>query len=46
LLPLYVGTGTVLVDPYSKRERNLVRLRVEIEALAFIRDARGAYLIA
>ena len=44
--PLYVGTGTVMADPYSKLERNLVRLRVEVEALAFVRDFRGAYLIA
>lgn len=44
--PLYVGTGTVMADPYSKLERNLVRLRVEIEALAFVRDIRGGYLIA
>jgi len=43
--PLYVGTGSVLVDPYSSMERNVVRLRVEIEALAFVRDARGAYVI-
>jgi hypothetical protein len=44
--PLFVGTGTVLVDPYSSMERNVVRLRVEIEALCFVRDARGAYVIA
>ena len=44
--PLFVGTGTVLVDPYSSMERNVVRLRVEIEALAFVRDARGAYVIS
>ena len=43
--PLYVGTGTVLVDPYSSMERNVIRLRVEIEALCFVRDIRGAYVI-
>ena len=43
---LFVGTGTVLVDPYSSMERNVIRIRVEIEALAFVRDARGAYVIS
>jgi hypothetical protein len=42
---LHVATGTVTPDPYSKLERNLVRVRVEIEALFFGRDHRGAYLI-
>jgi len=39
--PLYVGTGTVLADPYSSMERNVVRIRVEVEALAFRAKCSG-----
>jgi hypothetical protein len=44
--PLAIGTGTVMADAFTKMERNIIRLRVEIEALAFVRDPRGAYVIA
>jgi hypothetical protein len=43
---LYTGTGTILTDPYSSMERNVVRVRVEGEALFHVRDIAGAYVIA
>ena len=43
---LYTGTGTILADPYSAMERNLVRVRIEGEALFHVRDVAGAYVIA
>ena len=43
---LYTGTGTILTDPYSAMERNLVRVRIEGEALFHVRDIAGAYVIA
>jgi hypothetical protein len=44
---VYTGQGTVLVDPYSSMERNLVRVRVEVEAVMHIRNiGQGAFQIA
>jgi hypothetical protein len=43
----YVGTGEVLVDPYSAMTTNQVRARAEIEAAFHVRNiAQGAYVIA
>ena len=44
--PLHVATGTVLYDPYTGMKRNVVAVRVELDALFFGRDPRGAYVIA
>jgi hypothetical protein len=44
---IYTGDGTVLVDPYSSMERNLVRVRVEVEAKMHVRNVgQGAFAIA
>ncbi|MEO8092062.1 MAG: hypothetical protein ABI726_05070 [bacterium] len=44
---LYLGTGSVLVDPFKNLETNQVRARVELEATYHIRNAvQGAYVIA
>ncbi len=43
---LYTGMATLTADPFSKLERNIVRLRLEYEALPWVRDVRGAYSIS
>jgi hypothetical protein len=43
---LYAGTGTILADPYSGMESNLVRVRVEVEAYLHVRNDASAYVIA
>ncbi len=43
---LLTGAGSLVADPYSGLERNVVRLRCEVEAVAHIRSAAGAYVIA
>ncbi len=42
---LLTGAGSILSDPYSGMERNLIRLRCEVECVASIRSATGAYVI-
>jgi hypothetical protein len=42
---LYVGDASGLVDPYTKLERNLVRIRVEIERLLHVRNIDGALVL-
>lgn len=43
---LYLGTLSVLVDPYSKLAKNLVDVRFEMRVLFHVRSAFGAYVIA
>lgn len=43
---LYVGTGRILLDPYSSMKQNLVRIRLEVEALFHVRNILGAHVIA
>lgn len=43
---LYTGIGTILTDPFSSMQKNLVRVRLEGEALFHVRDIAGAYVIA
>ena len=43
---LYTGIGTLLTDPYSSMEKNLVRVRLEGEALFHVRDIAGCHVIA
>jgi hypothetical protein len=42
---LHVGGATVLVDPYSGMSRNVVSIRLELEALAFVENPNGLYVI-
>jgi hypothetical protein len=42
---LYAETGAILADPYTEMSKNLVRVRIEIDALFHVRAAAGAYLI-
>jgi hypothetical protein len=42
---LYAGTGTILLDPYSGMSENLVRLRLEFDALFHVRQPMGAYIV-
>ena len=43
---LYLGSLSVLADPYSKLAQNLVDIRFELRALLHVRSAFGAYVIA
>jgi hypothetical protein len=40
---LLVGQGSIVVDPLTGLHQNTVRLRVEVEAVAHVRAAVGAY---
>ena len=42
---LYLGAARVFADPFSGLAKNEVRLRVECEALMWVRDANGLYSI-
>jgi hypothetical protein len=44
---LYIGGGRITVDPYGDGLRhNTVDIRVELEALYFVQDPAGAYVIS
>jgi hypothetical protein len=42
---LYSELGTLLVDPFTSMEKNLIRLRAEFTGLFHVRSAEAAYLI-